>query len=201
MTAALVAGLLAGYGIALPIGAVGAYLVTLSARAGARVAAGAALGVASADGLYALVAVVVGRGAARRIEPISGSLRVISAVVLLLVAARIAWSAVRDHESTPPAPPRVGRAYLSLLAITLLNPTTVVYFTALVLGGRSAAIVSPGSSAVFVLAAFGASASWQLLLAGSGSLLGRWFAGPRGRRLTGLGSSVVITALAIRLLR
>jgi hypothetical protein len=33
MTDAVLAGLLAGYGIAIPVGAVGAYLVALSARA------------------------------------------------------------------------------------------------------------------------------------------------------------------------
>ena len=50
MTAALLAGLLAGYGIAMPVGAVATYLVTLTARTSARVGAAGALGVASADG-------------------------------------------------------------------------------------------------------------------------------------------------------
>ena len=58
MTGALLAGLLAGFGIAIPVGAVATYLVTLTARTSARVGAAGAFGVASADGLYALVAVV-----------------------------------------------------------------------------------------------------------------------------------------------
>jgi threonine/homoserine/homoserine lactone efflux protein len=56
VTGALLAGLLAGYGIAMPVGAVATYLVTLTARTSARVGAAGALGVASADGLYAVVA-------------------------------------------------------------------------------------------------------------------------------------------------
>ena len=40
---------------------------------------------------------------------------------------------------------------------------------------------------VFVLAAFLASASWQLLLAGGGAALGHAVTGPRGRRITGAG--------------
>lgn len=56
MTGALVAGLIAGYGIAVPVGAVGAYLVSLSARTSLRIGSSAALGVATADGIYALAA-------------------------------------------------------------------------------------------------------------------------------------------------
>jgi threonine/homoserine/homoserine lactone efflux protein len=60
MTAAIVAGLLAGYGIAVPVGAVGAYLVALTARTSLRTGAAAALGVATVDGGYALVAMLGG---------------------------------------------------------------------------------------------------------------------------------------------
>jgi arginine exporter protein ArgO len=52
----------------------------------------------------------------------------------------------------------------------------------------------------FVVAAFAASASWQLLLAGGGALLGGLLAGARGRLLTALASSAVVTFLAVRLL-
>ncbi len=60
MTAALVAGLLAGYGIAMPVGAIATYLVALTARTSLKLGAFAALGVATADGLYALIATVGG---------------------------------------------------------------------------------------------------------------------------------------------
>jgi len=53
---------------------------------------------------------------------------------------------------------------------------------------------------VFVVAVFLASASWQLLLAGGGSLVGRLVAGPRGRLLTALASCLLIVVLAVRLL-
>ena len=65
-----------------------------------------------------------------------------------------------------------------LVGITLLNPTTVIYFAALVLGNRAADAVCPWEQGVFVLAAFLASASWQLLVACGGALLGRALTGP-----------------------
>lgn len=205
VTAALVAGLLAGYGIAVPVGAVATYLVSLTARTSLRTGVCAALGVATADGLYALVATVGGAAVAALLRPVLDPLRWAAALVLVALAARGAVTAVREYRAhrlatrTTPPPPSPARAYLGLLGITLLNPTTVIYFAALVLGTRAEEAVRPLEQGVFVLAAFVASASWQLLLAGGGALLGRALTGHRGRLVTALVSSTVITALAVRM--
>ncbi|WP_435209206.1 LysE family transporter [Streptomyces sp. bgisy034] len=206
MTAALVAGLLAGYGIAVPVGAVATYLVSLTARTSLRTGVCAALGVATADGLYALVAALGGSALAAALRPVLVPLRWASALVLVFLAVRGAVTAVRQYRnhrlatrSTSP-PPSPARACLALLGITLLNPTTVIYFAALVLGTRATDAVSPLEQGVFVLAAFAASASWQLLLAGGGALLGRLLTGLRGRLVTALVSSGVILLLAVRML-
>ncbi|MET9919175.1 LysE family transporter [Streptomyces sp. NPDC006435] len=206
MSAALVAGLLAGYGIAMPVGAVATYLVALTARTSLRVGACAALGVATADGLYALISVAGGSALAPVIEPIAPPLRLASAVVLLALACRSAVTAVavyrgrRDADGANREPTSPVRAYLGFLGITLMNPITVIYFAALVLAGQGATAPDRWSEAVFVLAAFAASASWQLLLAGGGALLGRVLTGPHGRLSTALVSSAVIVGLAVHLL-
>ncbi|MFJ3617560.1 LysE/ArgO family amino acid transporter [Streptomyces iakyrus] len=205
MTAALVAGLLAGYGIAVPVGAVGTYLVSLTARTSLRTGVCAALGVATADGLYALAATLGGTALASALRPVLGPLRWVCVLVLLALAAWGAATAVREYRGhrlatrTSPAPPSPTRAFLGLLGITLLNPTTVIYFAALVLGSRATGPAGPLEQGVFVLAAFAASASWQVLLAGSGALLGRALTGRRGRLATALAASGVMTALAVRM--
>jgi len=183
-----VSGLLAGYGVAVPVGAIAVLILGLSARASLLVGAGAGLGAATADGLYAAVAT---------------PLRWLPAVVLLALAVRtavVAWRQHRDPQRAARADRGLdtpGRAYLALLALTLLNPATVVYFSALVLGRQAGAPRSPAASVVFVAAAFVASASWQLLLAVGGSAVGRFLTGPRGRLATALVSSAVITVLAV----
>jgi arginine exporter protein ArgO len=202
--AALVAGLLAGYGIAMPVGAVATYLVSLTARTSLKTGAYAALGVATADGLYALIATLGGSAIAPLIEPITTPLTWISASVLIALAVRSALTAIHQHRRLQTAnrpndiPPTPLRAYLTLLGMTVLNPTTVIYFSALVLGSHQTA--TPLNQSIFIIAAFTASTTWQLLLAAGGALLGQALTSPRGRLTTALTSSLLITALALHLL-
>ncbi|MBT2443651.1 LysE family transporter [Streptomyces sp. ISL-36] len=206
MTAAVVAGLLAGYGIAIPVGAVGAYLVAVTARTDWRTGAGAALGVATADGLYALIAVLGGSALVPLLVPVMVPLSWASAFVLVALAVRSAWTALRAYRAgslavrgdgeSPMTPPR---AYLTFLGITVLNPMTVIYFAALILATGPSAPATAVDRSAFVLAALVASASWQLFLATGGALLGRTLTGPRGRLVTALASSALIAGLAVHL--
>jgi arginine exporter protein ArgO len=254
VSAAFWAGVVAGYGVAVPVGAIAVLIAGLTARTSLRVGAAAGLGAATADGVYALIAVLGGAALAAAITPIATPLRWVAAVVLVLLAAYTARSALRRRSpvtddvaepvspASPAAPthdeaadarrvdpavleapargsavrragrgaargaaagrdtawadtPTPGRAYLGVLGLTLLNPATIVYFGALVLGRGGT-----GGGVWFVTGAFLASASWQLLIAGGGALVGRLLTGERGRRITALVSSVVIAILAVGLI-
>ena len=198
MSAAFLAGVVAGYGVAVPVGAIAVLIAGLSARTSLRVGAAAGLGAATADGIYALLAVLGGAALAGLIAPIAEPLRWAAAVVLLGLAAHTAITAIRRRTGTRPPrerPVTARAAYTGILGLTLLNPATVVYFAALVLGHGGS-----GGGPWFVAGAFLASASWQLFIAGGGSLVGRVLTGERGRLVTALISSAVITILAVRLL-
>nr|WP_203598743.1 LysE family transporter [Streptomyces sp. SID7909] len=189
----------------MPVGAVATYLVALTARTSLRIGVFAALGIATADGLYALIAVTGGSTITPLIQSVLPPLRWASASVLIMLAL---WSGVtaicqfrrqQTATHTDKTPLTAFRAYIGLLAITMMNPLTVIYFVALVLGNNIATAATHMEQAVFVFAAFAASASWQLLLASGGALLGRTLAGSRGRLITTMISSSLITALAIHL--
>jgi arginine exporter protein ArgO len=213
MTAAFLAGAIAGYGVAVPVGAIAVLIAGLTARTSLRVGAAAGLGAATADGVYALIAVLGGAALAAAIAPIATPLRWVAAVVLLLLAAHTAWSALRKRttetdspDAVAPDEPSAGgattrldtttarRAYLGVLGLTLLNPATIVYFAALVMGRGGT-----GGGVWFVIGAFVASATWQLLIAGGGALVGRLLTGDRGRLITAMVSSAVIAVLAVGL--
>jgi arginine exporter protein ArgO len=185
---AFLSGLVAGYGIAVPVGAVGAYLVTLTARTSLVVGA-----------------VIGGTALASTLGSVAGPLRWVAVGVLLALAVRVAVSGVREHRAgrdgeTPelhvPAHPRPLRVYGALLATTLLNPATVVYFAALVVGGGGE-VGGGGARALFVAGALLASASWQLLLVLGGSTLGRLVTSRRGRLTMALVSAVIVASLAV----
>ncbi|WP_030019084.1 LysE family transporter [Streptomyces monomycini] len=202
MTEALLTGLLAGYGIAMPVGAMSVLIVTLSAQVSLRHGLAAALGVATADGLYALVAVIGGAAFAAAIAAVARQLQLVSAAVLLLIASRGLVTAARAHQvradRSPAFRTSLSRTYTGMVGLTLLNPVTIVYFGALVVGRRAAAPTLT-VSAVFVTAAFAASVSWQTLLASGGALLGRLLTGARGRLTMAVLGNSVILLLAVRL--
>ncbi len=276
---ALLSGLLSGYAIAIPVGAIAVLIISLAARTSLPVGAAAGLGAATADTLYALLAVASGAALARVIAPVATPMRWLAALVLLLLAAmtlrtaRRTWRAatiptdvaapvtvdvrqarVVTRSTVPPPeamvvaqpvpvpapgpayatapgpapgpasepasapgavalPPAQGggqvealgtprRAYLGVLGLTLLNPATLAYYAALVLGWRAngGAALSPVAAGVFVAAVCVASASWQLLLACAGSLLGRALTSPRGRIISAGVSSLIMGGLAVQLI-
>jgi arginine exporter protein ArgO len=208
MTAAFVAGLIAGYGVAVPVGAIAVLIAGLAARTSLRVGAAAALGVATADGLYAAVAVTGGTALASLLTPIATPLRWSAAVVLVCLATTTAFIALRSYRTPAEATDRAADGTLTtpagafggVLALTLLNPLTVVYFGALVLARRANGDLPPAEAVAFVLGAFLASAGWQLLIVAGGSLVGRVLTGRRGRLVTALASAALIAVLAVHTL-
>ena len=206
MISDFIAGSVAGLAVAMPIGAVGSYLVGLGARERISVAAAAALGVASVDGGYAIIAVLGGAGLQLVLSEVSGWLEWIAASVLVVVSIRTVLVAVRRYRSNREALGRQrdltpARAYLSLVALTAVNPATLMTFAAVAVG-RSA--TESGSTlpvvVVFAIGAFAASAIWQLLLTGGGNLLGRLFTGRRGQLGVSACSAFIMLGLAVGLL-
>jgi threonine/homoserine/homoserine lactone efflux protein len=193
----LVSGLLAGWGVAVPLGAIGVLLVDLGMRAGFRHASAAAAAVATADLLYAAVAAAAGTAGASVLEPHEHTLRLTAAGVLAAVAV-LGLRGVRRRAAAAPPPPPAGRLYARFLALTAINPTTVVYFAALIAGLPAVASAPAPAKAVFVLAVGAASLSWQLALAGSGAALHHRL--PDSARLaTALLGNALVLGLALRM--
>jgi arginine exporter protein ArgO len=206
MISYLFSGAVAGLAVAMPIGAVGSYLVGLAARERTAIAVAAALGIASVDGGYAIVAAAGGAGLQAMLSEISGWLTYAAPITLVVVAVHTMRTAFRRYRGDRQTRAQLSeltpsRAYLSLVALTAINPATVVTFAAVVVGRSSS---EGGASwlavALFALGAFGASASWQLLLAGGGSVLGRLLRTRRGQLRISLGSAVVMLGLAVGVL-
>jgi arginine exporter protein ArgO len=200
MLAAFGGGALAGYAIAIPVGAIAVLIVETGVRRGFRMAAAAGAGAATADGLYATLAMIGGTAIAALLEPWSRPLRIAAVFVLLAIGLRGLLRVARASRASGASPasgaagsPRAGlpgsdvavdpderaarrsshRAllgtYARLVGLTILNPSTVVYFAALILALPQLGSAAPARVA-FVAGAFLASLSWQTVLAGIGAV-------------------------------
>jgi threonine/homoserine/homoserine lactone efflux protein len=189
-----VQGLIAGYGIAIPIGPIAIVIIELGIRQGFPVAFCAGAGAASADLVYATIASLAGTFLVSLLKPYSPIIHTISAMVLiglglwLLIAGR----RVRDMEKQKfQTSTRLG-AYGLVFGLTLLNPLTVAYFTTLILGLRYNLANSFENVVFFVSGAFLASLSWQSVVACIGGF-GHEHLSPRLRLVTfAVGNSIIL---------
>lgn len=191
----LVVGVLAGLGVAVPLGPVGLLVVRTGAVQGLRHGLAAAAGVAGVDTGYAVLAAAAGTGIGQALAGRERPVAVVAAVVLLGVAAHLLRSAVRaDPAPDVGARPGTGspvRVAARFVLLTAINPLTVLTFAAL-----TAALPHGTAGVGFVVGVAVASGAWQSVLAGSGALLGAR-TGATGRRRTGIAGAAAVAVAAL----
>jgi len=199
---AFLTGVLAGYGIAIPVGAIAVLIVEVGIRCGFRCAFFAGAGAATADLLYATLAVVGGAAIAATVQSVDQPLRILSAVILVVIALVGFRRAGRREELLQVALPdrrELASTYARFVGLTIINPTTVVYFAAVIVGLGVANEISAVGGVLFVMGAFLSSLSWQTLLAGFGAFAGDRL-GSRAQTAAILAGNIVILAFAVAIL-
>jgi threonine/homoserine/homoserine lactone efflux protein len=193
----VVRGFALGLAIAASPGPIFFLCLRRSLLRGWRVGFLSGLGVATADGFYAAVAVfgvaaiaIVVSGASRWLELVGGA-----ALVILGLRSIIERPVAVERQSA-----LSGRglawAYVSTLGLTITNPATIVSFAALAaaLGsGLSGGFAKPASVVVGVCAG---SAAWWALLAAVAAVL-RTRVTPEVARAIGIVSGLAIAALGV----
>ena len=198
MLSAFLVGAAAGYGIAIPVGPIAVLIIRTGLRRGFRLAAAAGAGTATADLVFATIALVVGAAVSGAISSVLVPVRLSAAAVLMGLAIRgllrLRHVEIQDE---PTAPASALRVYLLFLGLTLLNPATVVYFVSLAIGLPEIS-EDLGARALFVIGAVLASLSWQTLLAAVGAALHARLT-PRIELATTLLSSAILIAFALKI--
>lgn len=161
----LISGLLIGFGIAAPVGPIGALCIKRTLNEGRIVGLATGFGAATADALYGLVAGLGLTSVSSLLVEQRGWLQLFGGLFLIYLG-------VRTFASRPPAgaAPAVLRSlpwvYGSTFLLTISNPVTILSFAAVFAGLGVAGGGGYGSVAVLVLAVFLGSAAWWLLLVG-----------------------------------
>ncbi|RQU06258.1 lysine transporter LysE [Burkholderia cenocepacia] len=166
-----------GLTIALSVGPVALMIANYGMRAGTATGVRAAIGVAAADGCYAVVAFTIGAMLASTLASHLPLFRVVGAVVLLAMGARMLWQSLRDRRRTldgdVPTPPG-DRPFMSMFFVTLANPLTILLFY----GYATAAAGAHRHWLVGAACVFAGSLAGQLVFAFGGSAIGRFVKSP-----------------------
>lgn len=206
MLTSAIAGALAGFGIAIPVGAIAVLIIATAASRGLAVGLAAGAGAASADGIYASLAALFGAALSGTIAPWLADLRVVAALALGAIGAIGLWrvwqvrrAASAGPDPSPPARTGAGASgtYARFLGLTLLNPVTVIYFAALMVA-LPAIGTAPAERLAFAGGAFVASLSWQSLLAVAGAVLHRRTS-PTGRLVLSAVGYLIVLGFAVRI--
>lgn len=193
LTLTAAAGVTAGLGVAVPMGAMSVLLLTEGLR-GWRHAAAGGLAIACVDLLYATAATLLGPFVARALHPVEAWVRPAAAAVLVAIAVRGLLSLRRPAAAgSPPAAPAgsPGLTFLRFAGLTLVNPTTALYFVALTTAA-GASLTGTAPRVVFVAGVFAASLAWQELLAAAAALAGARLPGAARVASYALGYGVVL---------
>jgi len=195
---AFVSGVVAGYGIAIPVGAIALLIVQVGVKCGFRCAFMAGAGAATADLVYAGLAVVGGAALARVIDSAGSAFRILSGIVLVVIAVvglRRATRPVETIDVVMPNRSELAGTYARFVGLTIINPTTIIYFAAVVVGLGVASELTAAGGVAFALGAFLASLSWQTLLAVVGASAGKRMS-PRVQQAAMVGGNLLILGLA-----
>jgi threonine/homoserine/homoserine lactone efflux protein len=178
MSAALLAGIFAGYAIAVPVGVIAVLIIETGMAGGLRRGLAAGAGAATVDLIYCVAALAIGGALSRALADTLVPLQVLSGAVLISIGVRglyALWQGRRSDTARPNDPRVRGGAlqlYLRFMALTAMNPATVLYFVALAVGLPGIGS-DPMLAVAFTTGAAGASLSWQLLLGAVGAAAGR----------------------------
>lgn len=204
MLEAFINGAFAGYAIAIPVGAIAVLILETGLQRGFWHGFAAGSGAATADLIYASLAATIGSLVAVVLAPIATALKFLSAAFLVALGAwglGKAWRARTSTNEMLVEAPRANmiRTYATFLGLTVLNPATVAYFAALILGLNANARPTSGERVLFVAGVFMSSWSWQSLLAASGALAHRHLPASF-RQITSVVGNCIIIALGIKIL-
>jgi len=153
-----------GLAVAVPFGPISVLCLRQTIMKGRLAGLAGGLGVALADGFYALLAALGFLLLAEYLGALDFWLRLFAGLFILWIAVTIAKS--RPPEKSPPVKNRTLAAnFIATFLLTLANPTTILTFVALFSGtGLAAGTGEKGAGLILTLGAFSGSLAWWIFL-------------------------------------
>jgi threonine/homoserine/homoserine lactone efflux protein len=192
-----------GLAISVPVGPIGVLCIQRTLAGGRIAGLVSGLGAATADAIYAAIAVLGLTFISEILIGQQASLRLLGGGILILLGIRILLSRPPDESATEERS-GLGGAYASTFILTLTNPLTILFVAAIFIGiGATATSGNLLSGTILVLGVFLGSTLWWFLLSGGVSLLRdrvtpkamRWVNWISGTIIALFGASAIIISL------
>ena len=123
----LLEAFLFGLTIAAAVGPIAVLVMNYGLRLGPWAGLRSGAGAATADLLYAVLALSAGAAIAAAIGPHRRAFEVVAALALVAFGVWMAWGALKPAKAAEQKPTR-PRPFLTTLALTVVNPLTVILF-------------------------------------------------------------------------
>ena len=164
-------GLASGLFVAAPVGPLGLLCLRRSLSHGRLCGFVSGLGIASADCLFAAVAVTGIEAVTRPLLAHRVLLETLASLFLIGMGLHMARSRPPENAPADVVPRSLIGDYFSTFGLTLANPQTILSFVGLFAALRLAAVKGPSDRPILVLGVFVGSTLWWLVL----SQVSGWF--------------------------
>jgi threonine/homoserine/homoserine lactone efflux protein len=189
----VITGFLFGVTAAAAIGPIALLILNTGIRFGVSAGVRSAMGAAVGDLLYAVGATLAGAALIQLISEHAHTLRLVAALVLIVVGAYLLYGAFRASTAAEKTP-QSERPFLTTLALTIVNPLTLIVFSGFVMQLNADTLTE---SAVVVVSIFVGSAVVQLVLGLGGAGLSKVLANPNAIRLLNIASGAGIALFGV----
>ena len=167
LTSLYVRGLIMGFAIAAPVGAIGVLCIRRTLAGGWSLGLATGLGAATADAVYGAIAAFGITAVTALLLGVRGWLQVVGGAFLVYLGVRTFLERPRELEEATARPSSLAAAWSSTFLLTLGNPTTIMSFAAVFAGlgmGASGSEGAPGGAVALVAGVFSGSALWWIFL-------------------------------------
>jgi threonine/homoserine/homoserine lactone efflux protein len=200
----LIAGALAGLGLAIPLGPMAILLISTTIKHGRQTGSFGALAMASVDFTYAALVFAFGSVVIAALSDWVFPLRILGSIVLVYVAARILIEARKSPKIDAPdlanSPASKFKTFAKFFGLTVLNPATAFYFVGIT---PSVAALAEGTTMASVLlfagGVFAGSVIWQFFLVFAATIT-KSFTDHKVQKRIQFAGGLLILVLAIGLL-
>lgn len=187
---AFVAAFSFGALLAVSFGPIALLILNSGIQHGKRTALGAASGAATGDFLYAVVGFLIGRWLQSALETHVREINIVASLMLIVLGLVMVFRSLRATGVSSHQSVGIKVGFFSVLALTIINPNTILTFTAYV--GSMSQVYSVFVYFLLAVCIGVGSLMVQVMFALGGSAFGRYLRNPLVQQVLQLGSGLGI---------